>query len=71
MKKDESPKGSATAAKPDRIPLDEFCARLSREDKRVSLIGGFHFDERKNGRVKDTHEAYSQRFAQYAQRPIR
>lgn len=47
MAENESKKAAPVAenTKPaDDFPLtlDEFCARLSTTDKRVSLIGGFH-----------------------------
>lgn len=28
---------------PERIRIDEFCTVLSKDDRRVELIGGFHF----------------------------
>lgn len=36
---------------PDRFPmeLDEFCCQLSRTDKRVALIGAFHFAMKRRG----------------------
>ncbi|MGR9107809.1 MAG: hypothetical protein ACU843_12840 [Gammaproteobacteria bacterium] len=57
--------------KPDDFPvtLDEFCRRLSVKDKRVEMIGGFHFDEKLAKRVKDMESAYMKRFEAFTKRP--
>jgi hypothetical protein len=51
------------------LSLSEFCARLSRTDRRVELIGGFEYQERVAGRVKDTESNYSTRFIKFANQP--
>lgn len=35
--------------RPIPLSLDEFCSRLSRKDKRVELVGAFHFDMKRRG----------------------
>lgn len=45
------------------MPLDEFCADLSRTDRRVELIAVFAFRERAAGRFHDTVPNYRVRFA--------
>lgn len=52
-----------------KVTLDEFCMDLSKTDRRTELIGGFHFDEKKNGRVRDTSEAYAKRFLDFTNAP--
>lgn len=61
-----------TQQEPDGFPLalDEFCARLSAKDRRVEMIGGFHADERRAGRTKDTDPAYFERYTQFVNRPV-
>lgn len=53
----------------DSITLDEFCTRLSKTDRRVELIGAFHFDEKRGERVKDTEANFSGRFDKFANKP--
>ena len=38
------------------LSLTEFCRRLSRKDKRIELIGAFHFDMTRRG-LTWAHEA--------------
>lgn len=52
------------------LTLDEFCTRRSASDSRVELIGGFHFDERSKGNVKDTEENFAARLDAYSRRTI-
>lgn len=61
----------AVTAEPSEFPLtlDEFCSRLSVEDKRVELIGAFHLTERAAGRTKDLESAYATRFAAFVNQP--
>ena len=56
---------------PDAFPLslDEFCTRLSANDRRVELIGGFHHSEKASGRVRDTEAAYLGRYKDYITQP--
>lgn len=51
------------------ITLNDFCIRLSEVEKRVELISGFNADERRNGRTKDSAEAFSARFSAFVSRP--
>lgn len=62
----------AQAAEPSEfaLPLDEFCAQLSRTDKRVELIAAFHAHERANGRMVDLPSTYTGRFAAFAAAPV-
>jgi len=52
------------------LSLDEFCARLSKSDKRVELIGGFHADAKKRGQHKDFDVGFLRAFESYASRPV-
>lgn len=52
------------------MTLDEFCARLSQSDRRVELIGAFHFDEKRNKRVKDTEANFRARFDAFINKPV-
>jgi hypothetical protein len=45
------------------VPLDEFCADLSRTDTRVELIAVFNYRERAAGRYHDTVAGYAARYA--------
>lgn len=51
------------------LTLDEFCQQLSKTDRRVALIGGFHSTEKRAGRIKDTAAAYQARFADFIKKP--
>lgn len=51
------------------LTLDEFCTRLSAQDKRVELIGAFHNVEKQAGKVKDTEAAFKKRFDDFAIQP--
>lgn len=53
----------------ERVALDEFCARLSENEKRYTLIAGFHASEVKARRLRDTSEAYANRFAAFLKQP--
>lgn len=60
----------ATEAGPAEVTLDEFCTRHSKVDRRVELIGAFHSDEVRNGRVKDLESKYLERFEAFATQPV-
>lgn len=53
----------------DAITVEEFCTRLSQNDRRVELIGAFHFDEKRSGRIKDSESAFAERFDKFATTP--
>jgi hypothetical protein len=62
---------SATPAQPDEaMTLQEFCTRLSITDRRVEMIGGFHSDETRNGRVKDTEANFNARYMAFVNKPV-
>ena len=52
------------------LTLQEFCIRLSVDDRRVELIGAFESVERRAGRLKDTAEAYSARYQAFINKPV-
>ena len=52
------------------LTLDEFCTRLSASDRRVELIGAFHFVETRAGRFKDAESGYRARFAAFVNKPV-
>ena len=60
----------AAGPQESKIPLDEFCRRLSETVKRVELLGGFEFSERRAGRLKDTEASYRERFETFVKTPI-
>lgn len=68
MAKDTS---EVQVAEPSEFPLtlDEFCSRLSVNDRRVEIIGAFHFTEKAAGRMKDVESAYASRFAAFLTKP--
>lgn len=61
----------ATATGPDDFPIgiNEFCIRLSGEDRRVEMIGAFHCAEQAAGRMKDTDAQYRARFVAFCSAP--
>jgi len=54
----------------EQLPLDEFCRRLSEKDRRVELIGAFHFTERAASRTSDTEQQYRARFEAFTKKPV-
>lgn len=61
---------ATNAAAPEQLTLDEFCTRLSKDDKRVELIGGFYHSETAAGRIKDAESEFQARFAAFATKPV-
>jgi len=61
---------SVPTAAVEPITLDEFCMRLSMADKRVELIGGFHYTETAAGRIKDAESEFQSRFTAFATKPV-
>ena len=62
--------GSPAVAAVPLVTLNEFCTRLSMNDRRVELIGGFHFVERQAGRLKDAESSYQARYTAYLNKPV-
>lgn len=60
----------ATEAAPASFPLtlDEFCAELSKTDKRPELIYAFSKDEQRQGRNRDTADNFRARFVAFGKR---
>lgn len=52
------------------VSLDNFCSDLSQSDRRVELIGGFHYSERAAGRTKDTPSAFRARYVAFTTRAV-
>lgn len=65
-----TPEQAPTPPQESKLPLDEFCRRLSETVNRPELIGGFEFVERRAGRLKDTQAAYRDRFDAFVQTPV-
>lgn len=63
---------AAPADAPVEMTLEEFCVRMSHRnvDGRVELIHGFAYDERKNGRTKDTESNFKARFLAFENKPV-
>lgn len=57
-------------ASAEKVTLQEFCTRLSAVDKRVELIGGFHYTEVAAGHVKDLDSEFQSRFTVFANKPV-
>ena len=54
----------------DKITLNEFCKEKSKSDKRVELIGGFHFWMSKERKITKTTQAEFQvEFNKYTKMP--
>lgn len=73
MEQDEAVASSgspAATATPILVTLNEFCTRLSNTDRRVELIGGFHFTETRAGRNKDTESNYQARYTAFLTKPV-
>lgn len=69
-KQKEPQTAEGTEAGPAELTLDEFCTRHSKADRRVELIGAFHSEEVRNGRVKDLESNYLERFEAFATQPV-
>ena len=66
----DTPAAPAPAqAQSDELTLTEFCTRLSRTDRRVELIGGFHAVTSRAGVIKDTEAGFAARFEAFATQP--
>lgn len=52
------------------VTLAEFCTRLSINDKRVELIAGFEYSEKKAGREKGAEQDFATRFAAFQRQPV-
>lgn len=59
-----------TAGQPDELTLTEFCTRLSATVRRPELLAGFESTEKSTGRVKDTAEAFAERFNAFCKKPV-
>lgn len=70
MAKAPTPQAPELGAQSVPLTLQEFCIRLSVDDRRVELIGAFEFDERRAGRLKDTAEAYAARYQAFINKPV-
>lgn len=71
MGKNTPPENLPTAvAQESKMPLDEFCRRISETVTRPELIGGFEFTELRAKRLKDTEAAYRDRFDAFVNTPI-
>jgi hypothetical protein len=68
----DSAQAPATVAAPavEQVTLEEFCVRLSQSDRRVELIGGFHFSEKQARRFKDAESNYAARFQAFVNQPV-
>jgi hypothetical protein len=62
--------GSPAVSTAPQVTLDEFCTRLSMTDRRVELIGGFHFVETQAGRNKDAESNYQARYTAFLTKPV-
>lgn len=69
MAKTEAVATATTETTSEPLSLNEFCIRLSTTDKRVELIGGFEHSERVAGRLSDTAENYTARYAEFLNKP--
>ena len=60
-----------TEASPTAIPmsLDEFCRDFSKTERRVTLLGAFHFEMKRQKRFTDTDSNYRAAFAAFITAP--
>lgn len=65
----EAPAQAAPVEAPARTTLEEFCTLLSKDDRRVEMIGAFAFMERRAKRTQDTPAAYKQRYEAFCTAP--
>lgn len=54
----------------NEVVLEEFCARLSGTDKRVELIQGFYFEQKRDGKIKGTDAEYHASFQVFITKPV-
>ncbi len=52
------------------VSLNEFCIRLSKTDKRVEMIGGFHHSMTKEGTTSGKTVFYQQAYTKFTTAPI-
>lgn len=52
------------------LTIEDFCARQSAAGAAVEMLGAFHSDEHRAGRLKDTEANYAHRFSNFASRPV-
>ncbi len=53
-----------------QLGIDEFCSRLSQNDKRIEMIGAFNHIERLAGTTTDTAAAFTARYTAFVDRPV-
>jgi len=66
-------KPAAVEAQPvpvERVSLNDFCRTLSIKDRRVELIGAFHFTESAARRTSDTEKQYQARYEAFIKKPV-
>lgn len=51
------------------LSLDEFCKNFSRQERRVTLLGAFHFEMKRQKRLTDTDSNYRAAFAVFITAP--
>lgn len=51
------------------MSLDEFCSEISRDDRRVELIGAFHREEKAARRLKADKSEFMKRYEDFAKKP--
>lgn len=72
-KDDTSSKDKSRDKKPAAdfpLTLGEFCTRISLNDKRVELIGGFHATEKAAGNMSDTEANFKKRLVKFETKPV-
>jgi len=66
---EEKPEPAAVAPTDFEMTIEEFCARLSKKDRRVELIGAFHATETQAGRHKARDAVFRERLAAFITQP--
>lgn len=51
------------------LPIEEFCASLSKDDRRVELIGAFHSHEKLAGNLKNTRTSFQAHYDAFINAP--
>jgi hypothetical protein len=67
----EKPAAPEASPAPMEIPLslDEFCQNFSMQERRVTLLGAFHFEMKRQKRLFDLDSVYRAAFAAFVTAP--
>ena len=52
------------------LPLEEFCTRLSKNDRRVEMIGAFYAHEKLAGRLHGSESNFAMQYQAFVNKPV-